>query len=371
MDAGEKLIEGEEYLLSFSDQKILQSSRDPSSSIEIEYLDYDCHARLTIPAKNIKEGSSRALRILENVINIFKFTYHLRNVHISKHYFGINSVTNAIHHPIITMEDEEYISHKYDISYSPPLLNRQVIKDIKDSNSTLNSLIKKTKPETLAKLSNVLFWYEKGREAETDHEKFISYWVALEYLIKNDKNKTVKSQMLDLIPIMLVSLSFVNELKSIYKYFDNIFFSQGQSPSELKDIEGLHNFPLINSKIFAEHILKFKKYSSDEYINHRIDCFCNASINVIDQKRQLTLLNNKYRNLTNRIYRIRNNIVHEAGTTHNDLILYANWLEYIIRVLLSNFDSKNLNSSLSWDECKQLYWDWKRNLDEGTAIDLV
>jgi hypothetical protein len=190
------------------------------------------------------------------------------------------------------------------------------------------------------KIYQALHWVHKAQEAKHIEDYFMSWWIALEYLVRKEREKIIDS-ILSLVPPICLN-DFFDDLQGNLR---NLLLSQVMNgfltveDEELASKYGLVRRPIEftwSVKDFCKDLPEIMKYVKDRYVHERAK---EILILSEDKKELLELLNKlkeklEYELLT--IYRIRNKIVHSAEYDHEYIIHYAIRLREIVDAILHN-----------------------------------
>lgn len=182
------------------------------------------------------------------------------------------------------------------------------------------------------KLQDAYAYTNMGKGAVAQEERFINTWIALESLCRGDVYENIISNVLETVPPALC-------LRYVYQHFRNfiedagrcsIDFSfstrtidlSGQRSKEeiVKDILDVFKDDTLYAELLAKCAVNDLLIQRCDYL-HKLATDKNELFNKIGQhytnvKRQLS-----------RLYRIRNDIAHNAMTSNGTLILYIEHLE--------------------------------------------
>lgn len=181
------------------------------------------------------------------------------------------------------------------------------------------------------KLRTTFSYANMGKASSAQEEKFINTWVALESLCRGDVYENIINNVLETVPPALCS-------RYIYKLFRNFIedclrcnvsftFSTGEiwntsdsNEEKVKKVIALFN----NSNLYSE-------LQSKCQVNDLLICRCNQLYELAtDHKTMISKIDRHYNNVRlqlSRLYRIRNEIAHDALDARGTLLLYIEHLD--------------------------------------------
>jgi hypothetical protein len=198
------------------------------------------------------------------------------------------------------------------------------------------------------KIKSALRYLRMGNEAVELEQKYISYWIALEHIFSvNIKDVSTFSRMsLHLTNILTIyylkrNLQYLhNEIKKHYKTA-----TLSKTITDLIDADKIEYFlderqsdELVTKFLIKYPLLAYKINRVKSTVNQKArltDYICNHEENV---KRHLI-----------RLYRVRNELMHDAAIAQNIENLTANlkyYLRFTLNLLLNHFDSITMNGRL-------------------------
>lgn len=340
---------------------------------EVEYT--DCHVRICVKASSIDEGMQEAKNKLSDIIDTIKYVYSFKNIFIDDGYYV---ESNNFDKSRLSIPNKNRGSKFYDIDYSPSFFTDYIQRDLEDTNSKLQKFLKISNSEVNEKFKKASHWYMKGNESEIEYEKFLNYWISIEFMSNLNNGNSIKKNIIHVGTSVLVLTSFMKELIYLHRYVANEICKH-KNPNEklklaLKQIDGMENIDSkVNIKVFANSLKIIYKYVDDEYIKHKIMGFINAYSDVKFQKKYIERLNKNYKNILGRLYRIRNLIVHNADLDDKRLSLYTNYLKILCERLLHNImiEEEQIISEWNYDYIDKLYSQWLANIKNSKIIDIV
>lgn len=176
-------------------------------------------------------------------------------------------------------------------------------------------------------------WFRTGRWENIPHEKFLSYWIALEEIVLSDSIKDQKKNLLKLLPRLTISWRKTGYAYVIGRYLVQIY-SNIEKDLKLKNYLNTNTLLRgwkINSQLILQnlHLLKNQckaktKNSIERLENHL------SSINIIDLKNEIATLRNEQKFKTAILYERRNSLVHEGITYSPEMELLCNALKSIL-----------------------------------------
>lgn len=204
--------------------------------------------------------------------------------------------------------------------------------------------------ETKEKIKSAIRYLRLGNQSTEVEHKFINYWIGLEYLFSNYESQSTINRIKDHF-INAHSLAYLfRNLHSFKKSFlqlssSNIILITSYNVSDDSFLQDEHFYNEIGSTLINDfpllsyRALKLKKWlfqnnkpsNATDYINHHKD---NLEIHFT------------------RIYRLRNEIIHDAATDTNNEQIASNLRYYLTFILneVIDFLAKPTNKELSIEE---------------------
>ncbi|MCD8431734.1 hypothetical protein LNJ05_03060 [Tenacibaculum finnmarkense genomovar ulcerans] len=215
----------------------------------------------------------------------------------------------------------------------------------KEINIISNEIIEK---ESIEKLKSSIHYLRMGNEANEIEHQFLNYWIGLEYLFSNNNKGNT---------IIRLKKHFSNAHTLIYLKRNLKFY--------YKRIEALSDkYPELILTNFKDDILKREFYGSIINKINEIDYplivgqaknICsvyfkeNGDLNFKGISENFTKHKTNIEIHLTRIYRIRNEIIHDAGTNTNNVTLTQNlqyYLSFIINDIINHFNNNPKPSSI-------------------------
>jgi hypothetical protein len=342
-------------------QKDLKMNSDLNSDINqlIKYTDVHCRIKLKKVKMNLAKDIAR--RKVEEVIGTLRYIYNLDHISVSDEY--VIKVGARSQSPLFPINhNDKYLKG----SYRGFELHRNLKEDLQNSKSSINQITKSLdmKKDVLIKGLRTL---HLGEDENLKINKYLHFWIALEYLVGIEKNGNIKNSILNKCSFTLVRNYFKLELYSIYNELRRQFFSDTgkvtlsstQIPDEISNVPGMEEFmDRVDIKVFARSLPIFIKYCNNELLKNQIENFINIYENKNARFKVADELVNNYKSLLSKLYRIRNKIVHSALVDEIELEIYCNWLHSILIALCKDLieqivDKKDVTKS---------YYSWKNEV---------
>ncbi|MHA1357363.1 MAG: hypothetical protein ACTSRC_04565 [Candidatus Helarchaeota archaeon] len=171
-----------------------------------------------------------------------------------------------------------------------------------------------------SKLLNFIHWFNKGMESENSTEKIIFYWIALEFLIKEEKES---GELVNLINKRLRGFLILSDLfeksQDLYLSLSADYLTKfSEIRSLVSNINGLKNFPEdFSFQVFLSHLNEFLPYIEDPFLREKIDEIFES--NSKSNLKLLVLMEKKLYYLILTFYSKRNQIIH-AGMREDKAI---------------------------------------------------
>ncbi|MDQ0298688.1 hypothetical protein J2S78_001096 [Salibacterium salarium] len=340
----QKVLFIEEGLLERKEMEILDKFRNSLSTLsdsdwsEIKYT--DAHCRIWLKKINTNLATKIARKKVEEVVNTLRYTYNLDHISISNECcirYGLQSRS-----PLFRARDASKYTGG---SYRGFELEKDIRKDKLDDESTINTILNS---DNIMKdwLMKGMRSLHVGEDQDLYINKFIHYWIALEYLVGiRDTGNNVKSSVLKNGSEILTRNYFRTEIINIYNQLKATFHQKtnkitvGETPipEEIKNLPGLSDFMFsCNLYTIADNLFKFEKYCTSEYLIFRLREFSSVFEKIDTRGRFISKLEISYKSLLARLYRIRNKILHSALVDEIELKLYTEWLHSIVIALCND-----------------------------------
>ena len=188
------------------------------------------------------------------------------------------------------------------------------------------------------RIYQALHWVHKAQKSKHIEDYFMNFWIALEYLVRTNREKVIESVLGSVLPICLND--FFNDLQqNLYDLLQSQISNGFLTVSDDQLASKYWLWRKIgecswSTKQFCQDIPEIKKYVQDRYVFERA-----SEIQGLkqDKEKLLNLMRQmkeslKYELLT--IYRIRNKIVHSAEYEHEYILHYAVRLSEIVNSVL-------------------------------------
>ena len=374
------MMDSEVDLLYSDEEDIFINNRNNSSILiaerqyDIEYA--DCHARVTIKSRDIESGINIAKQLISDILDSIKYVYNLNNISISNA-FCADMDNGYRKYSTILNKNKNRVNKYLDVKYSPRLFDETFGKELSDPNSKINKLLTIKDEKIEYKFKKSLYWYLRGHQSQREDDKFINYWIALEFMTDTKRGNTIKRNVIVLGSKLFVLTSFNSELYYLYSNFKNIMYGfKGNSElrKTIEKIDGMENFYFkVNSKILADSLSVFNKNIYNKFINYKINEFINVYNDYRNQHKVIKQLIYTYKNIIGRMYRIRNSIIHNAMMKNNQVIIYSNYLEILCGNLLNNILIEENNNIKDWnpEKIELLYNEWIDCICKNKIINII
>lgn len=374
------MMDSEVDLLYSDEEDIFIDNRNNSVRLiterqhDVEYA--DCHARVTIKSQDIELGMNIAKQAISDIMDSIKYVYNLNNISISNAFCA--DMDNGYRKYSTILAENKNRGNKYlDVKYSPRLFDQTFGEELNDQNSKINKLLSIEDKKIEYKFKKSLYWYLRGRQNQSEDDKFINYWIALEFMTDTKKGQSIKGNVMCLGSKLFILTSFNSELHYLYGNFKNIIYGfKGNSElrKTIEEIEGMENFYFnVNSKVLADSLSVFNTNIDNKFINYKINQFIKVYNDYRSQHKVIKQLSYTYKNIIGRMYRIRNSIVHNAMINNSQVGIYSNYLEILCGNLLNNILIEENNNIKDWNsrEIELLYDEWISCIHENKIINVV
>lgn len=296
-------------------------------------LETNCHARISIMAFDIREGLDRAKQEIKDVINLmYYFCEHDHGIKIEDSYIAFDDGDN---------EEIYQLSIQYENSFSKykTLKDEYKIKEsILDAESSLNKILSLKRRELLTK---AIHWYNYAIKNNEINISYLGLFICIETLLTaSNEYPTFKDKLLKIVPDVIIMSSYYNELINIYIYFTNVFSSitSGKYNSVPEDIiskAGLEKFLYeVDLNTFRNNFQIFYKYCESPYIKSMMIKYKKIYYNTSVRNNTINELRTKLVFSLSRIYRYRNQIVHEGEINKYQIKQNVEFLRYSTKILM-------------------------------------
>ena len=319
-------------------------------------IDYtkNCNACITVQAYNVNDAHNQALKKLDNYINILKIISSLDNYKICDNNCVILDATRKMIQVTYSSYKNEYDRRKFEREIRAINENDFFYdKKVKELSKKMENLIysdENIKNKTDKVLLNSIKKYSEAIDTSNEQEAFLKYWSALESLfdeglslIKSD-NKI--DNMLEVLSIYLVYIEKYEELHNLYnelniatskQYFNSVPEIIKLPKKILKKLGWTKesNKKSISLDLLIEYREEILKKVNDYYYYSKIE---NTKMLYTDTKTAFAILNDykeKCENNIIMIYRIRNQIIHDAYCNDIPIEFYLPLLKKMVNSFLN------------------------------------
>lgn len=319
-------------------------------------IDYtkNCNACITVQAYNVNDAHNQALKKLDNYINILKIISSLDNYKICDNNCVILDATRKMIQVTYSSYKNEYDIRKFEREIRAINENDFFYdKKVKELSKKMENLIysdENIKNKTDKVLLNSIKKYSEAIDTSNEQEAFLKYWSALESLfdeglslIKSD-NKI--DNMLEVLSIYLVYIEKYEELHNLYnelniatskQYFNSVPEIIKLPKKILKKLGWTKesNKKSISLDLLIEYSDEILKKVNDYYYYSKIE---NTKMLYTDTKTAFAILNDykeKCENNIIMIYRIRNQIIHDAYCNDIPIEFYLPLLKKMVNSFLN------------------------------------
>lgn len=319
-------------------------------------IDYtkNCNACITVQAYNVNDAHNQALKKLDNYINILKIISSLDNYKICDNNCVILDATRKMIQVTYSSYKNEYDRRKFEREIRAINENDFFYdKKVKELSKKMENLIysdENIKNKTDKVLLNSIKKYSEAIDTSNEQEAFLKYWSALESLfdeglslIKSD-NKI--DNMLEVLSIYLVYIEKYEELHNLYnelniatskQYFNSVPEIIKLPKKILKKLGWTKesNKKSISLDLLIEYSDEILKKVNDYYYYSKIE---NTKMLYTDTKTAFAILNDykeKCENNIIMIYRIRNQIIHDAYCNDIPIEFYLPLLKKMVNSFLN------------------------------------
>ena len=319
-------------------------------------IDYtkNCNACITVQAYNVNDAHNQALKKLDNYINILKIISSLDNYKICDNDCVILDATRKMIQVTYSSYKNEYDRRKFEREIRAINENDFFYdKKVKELSKKMENLIysdEDIKNKTDKVLLNSIKKYSEAIDTSNEQEAFLKYWSALESLfdeglslIKSD-NKI--DNMLEVLSIYLVYIEKYEELHNLYnelniatskQYFNSVPEIIKLPKKILKKLGWTKesNKKSISLDLLIEYSDEILKKVNDYYYYSKIE---NMKMLYTDTKTAFAILNDykeKCENNIIMIYRIRNQIIHDAYCNDIPIEFYLPLLKKMVNSFLN------------------------------------
>ena len=271
-------------------------------------------AKVPVTATDDRSAGFKAKEDLEEILDLIRFEMEWGVVSISKPFLAIRPKE----------QKASLFSFPYQIPNPRKSIREREFRDFLDMTRTILEA-SKIKLESRKKIKSALRYYRMGSDSDEFENKFLNWWTALEYLLREGDKGSIIEQVEKRLVTTLLLIYTTKHLDSIQSTLT--FCKQG----DYLDLSRKDMFLLLRDAG------KYKRIQSDliDYpvVAFYLDWFQKNTKDPNSLKDYLARHEERLRWHINRIWRVRCDIVHSAEYSINLTLLSAN-LEYYLKSLL-------------------------------------
>lgn len=282
-----------------------------------DVLRYTHYILVSVSAYDYYSATYKAIDKCSDILNMLSFYNYIEAWHVKKiRCLAVNSQKNTFRE---VKEKELYETYDYIES------SKKIYHASKIMYSQKNTTIHK-------RLQDVYAYSNMAKAASSQEEKFMNKWIALESLCRSDVYENIIRNILETVPAALcaryIYQHFRNFIEDCSRCGVNLTFSTIKidvSPSRDK-IEVVKQIVEVFNDVTLYPELQMKCAVNDLLVER-----CNMLHKLATDKKELYKKIEKHnftvRKQLSRLYRIRNNIAHNAMTSAGTLMLYIEHLD--------------------------------------------
>ena len=277
-------------------------------------------AVLTVQARDDRSAGTKAQEIVGDHVDLLNFALS-SSLSITPQFVAIRNEDNNLGRyslpPRVPNPNFGVASHKFD-AFMNSLISVQNRADLDE--------------ESKKRIRSALRFYRIGREEDQIENKFLNWWLALEYLVGRDRDSIITGIEKKLSAVLL--LGYVSKYLESYKEVLPII---GVAPkvathladyTSFKDVPALELLETLRDSANAEAIIS--ACADYPHFAFQLDWFHSQIVDSATLTKFLERHRDRVKAQIHRVYRVRNDIVHSAGYALNITLLCAN-LEYYLR----------------------------------------
>lgn len=246
------------------------------------------------------------------------------------------------------IEKHEYVNDM-DLNHDLRIITSAKNLYLKDNERNIIHVINNNKlsNESKKKLKNSLQYFKKSQESYNMEDSFLNLWIALESLFRNKNDNSNTESIYRYIPIIYSQISLVRKLRYIYSILISckIINPNTNTPFSKHSISEKELLKLLKEKTFYTNLLS--NLSDYPFFQFRVARFVTDDLS--DAKNTHKTIKNSQENLKihlNRIYCIRNKIVHTGEGRINNIQIIEHLFDYLIISYLTIIKMSNQFSFL-------------------------
>lgn len=274
----------------------------------------DIKAMDHISAKNISEN------YLKRISSIFSLFHHKKNLTFSKKCIVEDSKNNCSYR----INQSINVMHKCVDSRLKPAAKKfaKIISEVKFSKESLQKFLRSSELHSLA------------LNSESNENKIINLWIALESLIPFTKDKEI-SNIENIIEHIMPCLCIIYYPRLYFRFYSDLFiWNKGFMKNLIKDIDGQDSYEkvlkIISLSRYEKKREEIKNKFGDYYLmKDRFEFFSHLFSNSENLKKGIENHKKRLEWQIRRIYRARNLIVHSGITPDYVEILITNLHDYL------------------------------------------
>ena len=323
------------------------------------------NARVKINALNSEAAYKSGIKKLDNYINILKLISPANNLDIisnDKILLDNKKRIAALH---LSAYDNEYSKRKFERNICP-INEDEIFGDttIKKINNKITNLIcsnedKKNNTEII--LLNSVKKYSEALDNTNEQEAILKYWASIESLFdKNLKIENINNKFELIKEIISTYMTYSLRYASLHELYHELEIATGlRHDNKNRKKYSMFNLPVkllkkvnlyeVSNKSFSLYPLikynsEIKKYIDDYYYFQKVD-YVDKYFNDIDfSKKEIKRIKNDYDTSIIIIYRLRNQIIHNALSNDITAEFYLPLLKKISNFFINEVLDEYLNN---------------------------
>lgn len=328
--------------------KIFNSFSPDMKSIEEKEFDEqagEIYGELNIEAPDPYSAVYTSRKSISLIQNIVRYEYRTKEFKVSPQFLVYDSTNNKVYLNPSVQRPLGFVSAGKDNRFDKYLKSFNILQD---------TTARKLDKDSVDRIINSFHYFRLSLDSAEPETRFLLNWIAFEYLIKINMNKGLIEKVVNYIPKLFVT-QYINKL--LKDFASNIFrlrcdrktlSSAGLVINQNNQFDILILFELLREIKKSNIIISSNDTPLFEIRVHELVSILKDSDSILTKLQEH--LEDIQWNLQ-RIYRVRNKIVHSASTNLNLTQLDGN-LTYYYTTLLNNiiYSSLNAASNTSLDE---------------------